>query len=66
LFRHVGDDLVESHVLNIKKMLSDRTLAEDMHLQAGDVIYVPQNTISKIKRFVSAPSLGMYLSSTQF
>jgi hypothetical protein len=30
------------------------------------MVFVPQNSISKIERFISKPSLSMYVSSTQF
>jgi len=66
LFRRVNDDLMETRLLNLKKMLKDRSLKEDAHLRPGDLIFVPQNSISKIARFVSKPSAGMYLNSTQF
>jgi len=66
LFRRVNDDLLETRLLNLKKMLKERSLKEDAHLRPGDLIFVPQNSISKIARFVSRPSASMYLNSTQF
>lgn len=66
LFRRVNDDLVETRLLNLKKMLKQNSLREDAHLRPGDLVFVPQNTISKIARFLSRPSLSMYMNSTQF
>ncbi len=66
LFRRVNDDLVEVRVLDLKKMLRQQTLKEDVHLRAGDMVFVPQNSISKIARFLSKPSLSMYMNPTQF
>ena len=66
LFRRVSDDLVEARVLNLKKMLSSHDLNEDPHLRPGDMLYVPESTISKLRRFTPRPNLGMYLSGTQF
>jgi protein involved in polysaccharide export with SLBB domain len=66
LFRRVNDDLVETRLLNLKKMLKESRLKEDAHLRPGDMVFVPQNTISKIARFVSKPSLSMYFNPTQF
>lgn len=66
LFRRVNDDFVEARILNLKKMLQEKSLAEDPHLSPGDLIFVPQNAVSKIARFVSRPSLSMYMNSTQF
>lgn len=66
VFRRVNDDLVETRLLNLKKMLNDKNLREDVHLRPGDLVFVPQNTISKIERFWTRPSVGMYVSPTQF
>jgi polysaccharide biosynthesis/export protein len=66
LFRRVNDDLMETRLLNLKKMLKQRNLKEDAHLRPGDLIFVPQNQISKIARFLSKPSVSMYMNSTQF
>jgi polysaccharide export outer membrane protein len=66
LFRRVNDELVEARIFNLKKMLQEKNLAEDPHLQPGDLIFVPQNAISKIGRFLSRPSASLYLNSTQF
>jgi len=66
LFRRVNDDLVETRLLNLKKLLKQASLKEDAHLRAGDLVFVPQNEISKIARFVSKPSVSMLLNSNQF
>lgn len=66
LFRRVNEDLVETRLLNLKKMLKESRLQEDAHLQPGDLVFVPQNSISKIARFLTRPALSMYVNSTQF
>ncbi len=66
LFRHVNDDLVEARVFNLKKILKQKSLAEVPQLRPGDLVFVPQNSISKIERFLSKPSLSMYMSPTKF
>ena len=66
LFRRVNDDLVEAQVFDLKRMLKERSLGEFPLLRPGDLVFVPQNSISKIERFLSKPSLSMYVSSTQF
>jgi polysaccharide biosynthesis/export protein len=66
LFHRVNQDLVEARILNLKKMLQEKNLAEDPRLHPGDLIFVPQNAISKIARFLSRPSVSMYVGSTQF
>ena len=66
LFRRVNDDLVETRLLNLKKMLKESKLKEDAHLRPGDMVFVPQNVISKIARYLNKPSLSAYVSPTQF
>lgn len=66
LFRRVTDDLVEARVLNIKKMRNGHQLGEDPHLRPGDFLYVPQSRVSKIRRYLPVPSMGMYLNGSQF
>lgn len=60
LFRRISDDTVESHLLNVKNMVKAGTLGEDMHLHTGDLLFVPQNMMSKIRQFLPASSLGLY------
>lgn len=66
LFRRVNDEFMETRLLNLKKMLKESRLKEDAHLQPGDLVFVPQNTISKISRFLSKPAVSMYMNSSQF
>ena len=66
LFRHVSDDTVETKLLNIKAMLSGHDLREDVHLRPGDMVYVPQNMISKIRRYLPVSNLGMYWTQRPF
>ena len=66
LFRRVNDELVETRLLNLKKMLKGNNLQEDAHLRPGDLVFVPQNSISKIARFLTKPSVSMYFNPTQF
>jgi polysaccharide export outer membrane protein len=66
LFRRVNDDLTEARLLNLKKMLKGNDLKEDAHLRPGDFVFVPQNAISKIARFLTRPTVSMYMNSSQF
>jgi polysaccharide export outer membrane protein len=66
LFRRISDEVVESHLLNIKSMLNSRQLQEDMHLRSGDLLFVPQSLISKIRQFMPASNLSLYSTPTQF
>lgn len=66
LFRRVKDDLVEARVFDLKRMLKEKRLKELSLLRPGDMVFVPQNSVSKIERFLSKPSLSMYVNSAQF
>ncbi len=66
LFRRVSDEVFESHLLDLKSMLKSRQLQEDIHLRSGDLIFVPQNLISKIRPFMPASNLSLYSTPTQF
>jgi len=66
LFRHVSNETVEARVFNVKQMLASRNLQEDPHLLPGDMLFVPQNKISKIQRYLPTTSMGMYASPTMF
>ncbi|MGB7585814.1 MAG: polysaccharide biosynthesis/export family protein [Terriglobales bacterium] len=66
LFRRVSNEIFESHLLNVKSMLKSRQLQEDMHLQSGDLLFVPQNLISKIRQFLPASNLSLYSTPGQF
>ena len=58
LFRRVSEGWVEAKVLDVKKMMNTRNLAEDAYLRPGDMIFVPQNRLSKIERFLPIPRNG--------
>ena len=66
LFRRVNDDLLESRLLNLKKMLKECRLDEDAHVQSGDMVFVPQNKLSKISRYLTRPAVGLYMNGSQF
>ena len=52
LFRRVSDDWVSSRVVNVKKMLSAGDLAEDLHLEPGDMLFIPKNKLSKAQPYL--------------
>ena len=52
LFRRVSNDWAEAKILNVKKMFQAGNLTEDLHLQPGDMFFVPQNQISKIRKWI--------------
>jgi polysaccharide export outer membrane protein len=61
LFRRVSQDWLQAKVIDVKKMINQKDLTEDLHLQPGDMIFVPQNRISKIRQFI--PTAGFNMAS---
>lgn len=52
LYRRRPDDQLEVRVFNLKQMLAEGNLSEDVRLQNGDMFFVPQNTLSKLKGII--------------
>ncbi len=52
LFHRVSTDWVEVKKLNIRQLLNGHNINEDVHLQAGDMIFVPDKFIAKFKQYV--------------
>jgi polysaccharide biosynthesis/export protein len=57
VFHHLADGTVQSKRVNVKQMLAQGDLKEDIPLSPGDTVYVPQNTTSKIKGLIQ-PNVG--------
>jgi polysaccharide biosynthesis/export protein len=66
LFRRVSSQWTEAKVMNVKEMLKDKNLSEDFVLRPGDMIYVPQNTISKIQRYIPTANMAAYVAPQTF
>lgn len=66
LFRRISDGVVESHVLNLKSMLASKNLEEDLEMRPGDMLFVPQNRISKIRKYLPVASLSTFFTPAQF
>jgi polysaccharide export outer membrane protein len=52
LYHPIPNDQFEVKVLNVKQMLKEGNMAEDIRMQPGDMLFVPQNMLSKVKSFV--------------
>jgi polysaccharide export outer membrane protein len=66
LFHPTPDGVFEAKLLNVKQLLASRDLREDLYLQPGDMVYVPQNRISKIRKFLPSTSVGAYYNPTTY
>ena len=62
LFRRISNDWVETKQFDLKRMIKSGDLSEDAHLRPGDMLYVPQNTLSKMKRFIPVATVGAYFN----
>jgi polysaccharide export outer membrane protein len=60
LFRRMDDQWYEVKSLNLKRILAGHNVNEDAEIQAGDMLYVPQNFISKVKRYIPSSGMGAY------
>ena len=60
LFRQVNDSWYEVRTLNLKEILTGHHIDEDAEIRSGDLLYVPQNAISKIKKFIPSSGVGTY------
>jgi len=60
LFRRVSSDWYEVKKVNVKRLMQAMDLNEDLHLQPGDLLFVPTSTIAKVKRFVPSYGMGVY------
>jgi len=65
LFRRAGDGWVEARILNVKKMMKQGNLNEDMEIRPGDMVFVPKNTLSKIDKLIPSANVGTYMQPLQ-
>lgn len=52
LFHRVSTDWFEVRKLNLKELLNGKNIHEDVHLRAGDMIFVPDKFISNFRKYV--------------
>jgi polysaccharide export outer membrane protein len=60
IFRRVNADWTEVKLVNLKKILQGHDVHEDTEIRAGDMVFVPQNLISKVKKFIPSTGVGTY------
>ena len=62
VFRKINSDMAEVKVLNLKEIRRTSDLENDLTLQAGDMVYVPRDKLSKIERFMRLVSVAALLT----
>jgi polysaccharide export outer membrane protein len=61
LMRRVnGGTMLEVHEYNLKKVLQGKPkyVNEQPHLQAGDIIFIPEKFITEFKKYIPYPGIG--------
>jgi polysaccharide export outer membrane protein len=62
VFRKINSEMAEVKLLNLKSIRRTSDLENDLTLQAGDMVYVPRDKISKIERFMKLASVAAFLT----
>jgi polysaccharide export outer membrane protein len=60
IFHRRADGVVDTRLIDVKRMWSSGSLNEDPRLYATDVIFVPKNRWSKIRPFIPVPGVGLW------
>jgi polysaccharide export outer membrane protein len=62
VFRKINSDMAEVKVLNLKQIRATSDLENDLTLQAGDMVFVPRDKLSKIERFMRLVSVAALIT----
>jgi polysaccharide biosynthesis/export protein len=62
VFRTINSDFAEVKVLNLKNIRRTSDLENDLTLQAGDMVYVPRDKLSKVERFMRLVSVLAFMT----
>ena len=62
VFRQINSDVAEVKVVNLKSIRRTSDLENDLTLQAGDMVFVPRDRISKIERFMKLASVAAFIA----
>jgi polysaccharide biosynthesis/export protein len=60
LFHRVNNEWYEVKSLDMKRILKGHDMNEDAEIRPGDMLFVPQNFISKVKKFLPSTGVGTY------
>jgi polysaccharide export outer membrane protein len=59
LFHRVPGGWDQARKLDVKRMLANKDLTEDVQIRPGDLIYVPKSRTSKIRQFIPSTGIGI-------
>jgi polysaccharide export outer membrane protein len=63
LYHRSSDGWVQARELKLKDFLHGKNVAEDVEIRPGDLIFVPEKTITKVRKYIPY-SVGVPLSTT--
>jgi polysaccharide export outer membrane protein len=65
LFHRSSNDWFKVEKINLKDILNGKNVNEDAFIKPGDMVYVPESTITKFRKYVPySVNAGSYLSET--
>lgn len=62
LYRRIGAESAEAKLVNLKQIATPAGMREDVEIRSGDLLFIPQNRVSKVERFVKWGNWGVYAS----
>ena len=62
VFRRLNSELSEIKLLNFKHVAKKGSKFQDLTLQPGDMLMVPQNTITRIELYMKAANVGLFFN----
>ena len=66
LVRRIDKETAETKLINYSYILHHYKANEDIDLEAGDMLYVPQNMVTKIAPYIKVVSWGFYFNPLDF
>jgi polysaccharide export outer membrane protein len=62
VFRKINSDTAEVKLINLNNIKRAGQLEQDLALQSGDMLLVPETRLSKISRFMKLANVGAYIN----
>jgi polysaccharide export outer membrane protein len=62
VFRKINSDTAEVKLINLNNIKHAGQLEQDIALQSGDMLLVPETRLSKISRFMKLANVGAYIN----
>ncbi len=62
VFRKINKEFAEVKLIDLKKIKKTSDLENDLNLESGDILFIPQNKFSKFEKYIRLTSLGSILN----